>query len=316
MCRFVALLTVLVWLSAGAAFGAEYRLNNGDVLKGEAASFNDDGLAVRLDLGGFSPRVAWGKLTQETLKELAENPQAREFVEPYIEIPIEVRQAEKQKRKEIKVTEPSRVALPEGKTGFLASLANPVGWFLLGTLYLANLFSGYEISRFKSRPAALVVGVSVIAPILGPLIFALLPSGEAGAAGAPADAAAAPAEALNPMAQALPSTMAGSGLGLAAQGAKPGAGAASAYGQVYNRTSTTFERRFFETKFTGFFRVVPGDAEKDLLMVVKTPKSEIVGVRVTRISANEIHLQLQRGGETSVAFSEIVEVSTRAKSAK
>ena len=48
MCRFVASLMVLIWLNVFAAFGAEYRLNNGDVYKGEAASFNDDGLVVRL----------------------------------------------------------------------------------------------------------------------------------------------------------------------------------------------------------------------------------------------------------------------------
>ena len=51
-----------LWLSIAAAMGAEYRLNNGDVLNGQAASFNDDGLVVRLDLGGFSPRIPWGKL--------------------------------------------------------------------------------------------------------------------------------------------------------------------------------------------------------------------------------------------------------------
>src|SRR5689334_3055992 len=79
-------------LSLITAFGAEFRLNNGDVLKGEAASFNDDGLVVRLDIGGFSPRIAWGKLTQETLKQLAPNPQATEFVDPYIEIPPEVKE--------------------------------------------------------------------------------------------------------------------------------------------------------------------------------------------------------------------------------
>ena len=117
------------------------------------------------------------------------------------------------------------------------------------------------------------------------------------------------------MQQALPQSMAGSNLGLAAAGAK--AGGNPAYGQVYTRANTTIDRRFFETKFTGFFRVMPSDAEKDLVMVIRTPKKEIVATRVSRISASEIHFQLQQGGtETSVPFSEITEVSVRQKGAK
>jgi hypothetical protein len=111
--------------------------------------------------------------------------------------------------------------------------------------------------------------------------------------------------------------MQGSGLGLAGGAAAAGKPAANpAYSQVYNRSNTTFERRFFETKFTGFFRVVPADPEKDLVLVVKTPKQEIVATRVSRISASEIHLQLQRGSEASVTFGEITEVSVRPKGAK
>lgn len=318
MCRLgvVAALLILA-LNLCTARGAEFRLTNGDVYQGEASSFNDDGLVVRLGIGGFSPRVPWGKLTQDTLKLLADNPEAKDFVEPYIEIPPEVKAKEKEKRKEIKVAEPSRVPHTESKAGLFSALANPLGYALLGAIYLANLYSAREIARFRARPAALVMGVSAIAPIIGPILFALLPPGHAEME------AAAPPEApvtdgVNPMQQALPSGMAGSGLGLAAQahgGGKPGAN--PAYSQVYTRSNSTFDRRFFETKFTGFFRVVPSDAEKDLVMVIKTPKKELAALRVSRISANEVHFQLQQGGaEASVPFGEITEVSVRAKGAK
>lgn len=314
MCRLVASLFVVLCLNAAFALGEEFRLTNGDVYRGEASNFNDDGLVVRLDIGGFSPRIGWGKLTQETLKSLAENPEAKEFAEPFIDIPIEVRQAERAAKRKVTVTDPPRVPLPEGKTGFFASMANPVGYFLLGILYLANLYAGYEVARFRGRPIPLVVGLSAILPILAPAIFAILPSSDHAAPAA--DSAPAPAaDAVNPMAQALPSGMSGGGLGLAAHGG-PKAGAGSAYGQVYTRGDTTFDRRFFETKFTGFFRVVPGDAEKDLAMVIKTPKSEIVATRITRISASEAHFQLLRGSEMNVPFSEMTEVSTRPKGAK
>ena len=119
------------------------------------------------------------------------------------------------------------------------------------------------------------------------------------------------------MQQPLPSGMQGSSLGLAGTGGPAGKAAANpAYSQVYNRSNTTFDRRFFETKFTGFFRVVPADPEKDLVIVIKTPKQEMLATRVSRISASEIHLQLQRGTEASVGFGEITEVSVRPKGAK
>jgi hypothetical protein len=319
MCRLGLVSTLIVFcLNLVSAFGAEFRLTNNDVFTGQAASFNDDGLVIRLDLGGFSPRIPWGKLTQETLKQLAENPEAKDFVEPYIEIPVEVKEAEKQKKKEIRITEPEKVPHAPGKIGFFAAMANPLGFALLGIIYIANLYAAAQVARFKGRPIALVVGVSAIAPILGPILFALLPGpGYVPPEAAAPEASQAPAEGVNPMQQALPSGMQGSGLGLAGGGAAPGKTAANpAYSQVYNRTNTTFDRRFFETKFTGFFRVVPADPEKDLVLVIKTPKQEILATRVSRISANEIHLQLQRGTEANVPFGEITEVSVRPRSAK
>lgn len=317
MCRLGVVSTLLVLLlSVCPALGAEYRLTNGDIYTGQAASFNDDGLIVRLDIGGFSPRVPWGKLTQDTLKLLADNPEAAEYVEAYIEVPIEVKEAEKRKRQEIRITEPTKVPHTPGKVGFFAAMANPLGYALLAAIYLANLYAAAQVARFRGRPAGLVVGVSAIAPIIGPIIFALIPATPAYAPEAVAEAPAA-GDTVNPMQQALPTGMGGGGLGLAGGGAAPGKAAANpVYSQVYSRSNTTFDRRFFETKFTGFFRVAPAEPEKDLVIVVKTPKQEIVAVRISRISASDIHLQLQRGSETTVGFGEITEVSVRPKGSK
>lgn len=315
--RRLASILLLVMFWASPLFADEFKLSNGDVLRGEPASFNDDGLVVRLDIGGFSQRVPWGKFTQETLKKLEANDEAKPFVEPYIEVPLEIKEREKQKKKEIVVKEPTRVPLVESKSSFFASLANPVGWFLIGAVYLANLFAGLEVARWRGRPVALVVGVSAILPILGPIIFALLPSVHQAApvpdAAAAAQAEAAAATPVNPLAQAGGGQ---SGLGLAATGeANAGAGN-PAYNQVYNRSNSTFDRRFFETKFTGFFRVVPAEPEKSLVIVVKTQKAEYRAVRISRISATEVHFQVQTGAEVSVSFGEIVEISIKPKGAK
>ena len=317
MCRLgVVLVSLLLHLCA--AFGAEYRLTNGDVYRGEAISFNDDGVVVSLEIGGFSPRIPWGKLTQETLRELAELPEAKLYAEPYIEIPPEVKAAERAKRRQINVIEPPDKVphVDEGDdTGFFAAMANPLGYALLGLLYLANLYAAMEIARFRGRSKALVVGVSAIAPILGPVLFALIPGAHAHIDTSVVPEAPAPAENVNPMQQALPAGMAAGGLGLASAGAGKAA-ANPAYTTVHTRANATFDRRFFETKFSGFFRVVPADAEKDLVIVVKTPKQELIATRISRISGSEVHFQLQRGTEASVGFGEITEVSVRPKGAK
>ena len=318
MFRLGVVCTLLaLWLGVSSAFAAEYKLSNGDVYTGQAASFNDDGIIVRLDLGGFSPRVPWGKLSQETLKQLVEVPEAKEFAEPYIEIPIEVKERQREAKKEIRIAEPPKVPHAAERTGFFAAMANPLGYALLGIIYIANLWAAVQIARWKARPIALVVGVSAVAPILGPILFSLIPPADYVPAEAPPQEAPAAETGVNPMQQALPSGMQASSLGLAGGGAAaPKAVANPAYSQVYSRTNTTFDRRFFETKFTGFFRVAPAEPEKDLVIVVKTPKQEYVAARVSRISASEIHFQLQRGTEASVPFGEITEVSVRPKGAK
>ena len=88
---------------------------------------------------------------------------------------------------------------------------------------------------------------------------------------------------------------------------------------IYTRGEFTFNRRFFETKFPGFFRVVPSEADKDLVMVIKAVRGEYVGKRISRISMNEMHIQLQSGNasaEVMVPFVEIQSVQIRHKDAK
>jgi hypothetical protein len=97
-----------------------------------------------------------------------------------------------------------------------------------------------------------------------------------------------------------------------AGGAKPGTEP-----KVFRRTEHTINRRFIETQFPGFFRVVPSEAEKDLVIVFRTPRKEFVGRRITRISASEVHLQVLSGvGEVAVTIAEITEIQVRHKDAK
>lgn len=293
--------------------GAEFKSTNGDIYKGEASSFNDEGLIVRLEIGGFSPRLNWSRLTQETLMEVSKNPAAAKFAEAFIDVPAEAKPVKK--KKEIVVKPVPRVERP-AKAGLFASWSSPVGMALLLSFFVANLYAAFEIARYRNRPAAVICTISALIPVFGPLLFLSMPTLEehnqvdegAGAAGetvaeAPKAAAKAPAAA------------SGGGLGLAAHDK----GKADTGGDktVYKRGDTTFNRRFFETKFPGFFRVVPAEADKDLALVIRGPKSEHVAKRISRISMTEMHIQpVHGGGEVAIPFGEISEVLVRNKDAK
>jgi len=89
--------------------------------------------------------------------------------------------------------------------------------------------------------------------------------------------------------------------------------------QVFQRGAFTFNRRFFETKFPGFFGVVRREAEKDLLLVIKAARGEYTGTRITRIAGNDLHLEIHKGAaseEVLIPFTEIKEVQLKHKDAQ
>ncbi|MEW6160174.1 MAG: hypothetical protein AB1813_22305 [Verrucomicrobiota bacterium] len=315
MRRFYCLVVLFGWIALLGlpSLAGEYKLLNGDIIRGDPAGFNEDGVSFRLDIGGFSPRISWGKFTQESLKEIAKDSRATRFAEPFIEIPPEVKQRQRAEKKDIPIKPVPRVERPEKKIALGAAFATPAGVLVLIVLFIGNLYAAYEVAVFRHRPIAMVCGISVILPILGPLFFLAMPTleDESMAEGAAPEAEAA-ATVVNPMA----ATGTGSSLSIASA-ERPGPSGGAMEQATYKRGDTTFNRRFFETKFPGFFRVVPSEAEKDLVLVVRTPKAEYVAKRISRISSNEMHLQLLRGAtEVSVSFGEITEVQVRHKDAK
>jgi hypothetical protein len=85
---------------------------------------------------------------------------------------------------------------------------------------------------------------------------------------------------------------------------------------IFPRGEFSFNRRFFETKFAGFFRVIPTEAEKDLVLVIKASRGEFVGRRISRITPNELYLQVVKdnaSAEEMIPFAEIAEVQIRHK---
>ena len=302
-------------LLTGAAHADTFKLNNGETITGEilAASGNDAGVQVKLGEGKYE-RVPWGSFSQEDLRKFAQNKKLEPFVEPFIEISPE----EKIKKTEVNITQPRRLERPPAQSFFGALLSSGLGWTIFLLLYAANLYAAYEVSIFRAQPALLVCGVSAVLPLAGPIIFLSMPTkikpAEPTWQTAP-EPAPETATALNPMQDVAAEHPAG--LRLAQDQAEAAAPALPA-ATTYQRGQFTFNRRFFETKFPGFFGVIRRDADRDMVLVVKSSRGEFIGQRINRIAANDFHLQVQKGHaseEVMVPFIEIQEIQLKHKDA-
>jgi hypothetical protein len=310
---------VLFVLSGTALLGGTYSLTDGQIVTGDPISYTENGVVLRSPVDGILPRISWGRFTQRSLKQLraeGRTPKDGAFIEPFITELVE----EKAKRKVVKVRPVERIPLPAGRTGLFAAFSSPLGLVILGALYLANLYAALEIARYRLMPPALVCGLAAVFPVVIPIIFLILPTrtqeeieaeqAEPGAATEPE-----PVSPLSPGPAPMgsPSSGARGGLKLAGGGQEPAPGAGTEP-VVFQKGDFTFNRRFFETRMPGFFRVVPGDAEKDMVVMIKSLRGEYVGRRITRITPNELDLQTFKGDVTAdvlIPFNEIQEVQIR-----
>jgi hypothetical protein len=301
-----------LWLCALCCAGARaetFELTDGQTLTADIVSWNEAGLLLNLG-GGKYERYPWTRFSQATLKALAQKPKLAPLVEPFLEIPVESRI----KKTEVQIKPVERLALPPRGSLFGALFGSSVGLAALLLIYAANLYAAYEISIVRAYPAAMVCGIAAVAPIIGPAVFLCLPTRVASAEEwKPGHAPAHAAEAVAPGAEA-PVETAGAGVAAAEAPSAPKLPPT----QVFARGQFTFNRRFFETKFPGFFGLIRRDADKDMVLVVKAARGEFVAHRITRITANEIYLDVRKGAasqEVSVPFVEIREVQFKHKDA-
>jgi hypothetical protein len=311
-------------LLTGQLCAETYKLTNGESLTGEVlpTSANDQGVQVKIGEGQYQ-RVPWASFSQEDLKNFVKNQRMEPFVEPFIEIT----QEEKIKKTEVNIKEPPRLERPARQSLLGALSSSTLGIFVLLVLYGATVYAGYEVALFRAQPPALVCGLSAI-PLLGllsPIVFLSMPTRvgktaaevrEAEAAAAapaqePASHPPAAADDVNPMQGQVEHP---ASLKLAPTEAKSNVPETV----TYQRGQFTFNRRFIETKFPGFFGVVRRDADRDMLLVIKTSRGEYSGQRISRIAANDLHLEIQRGAATEevlIPFQEIQQIRLKHKDA-
>jgi hypothetical protein len=322
----------LLWTISGlwlcgllAAAGAEsFPLADGTTVGGDIVSFNDNGIILRTGDDKYTDRLPWLKFSQDGLKQLAQNPKIDPFVAPF----IAPEPAEQAPKTEIKIQNVPRLDRSSPASLFGGLLSSPVGLMALLLIYAANLYAGYEIARFRARPTGLVMGVAAALPIAGPVIFLLLP----GLRTAAAPAAETPVETSAEI-PAAGAPVASEPHRFLVPGVKPeeihiatGSWEAGApptppdqpETEVFQRGQFMFNRRFFETKFSGFFGIVRREADKDKVLQVKTPRTLFVAERISRIAANEVHFEVLRGDsrqEVMVPFAEIQEIQLKHKKA-
>jgi hypothetical protein len=212
---------------------------------------------------------------------------------------------------------PPRLERPPNGSLLGALFHSSVGIFALLLIYAANLYAAYEIAVVRAYAPPMVCGIAAVAPFIGPVIFLCLPTRMDKPALETVEAEPLPEAAGDHASMAdAPAGAAHSSLHIA----RPDAAATGSLPatQVFQRGQFTFNRRFLETKFSGFFGLIRRDAEKDLLLLIKSARGEYTVNRITRIAANDMHVEIRKGAATSeiqVPFAEIQEIQLKHKDA-
>lgn len=295
-------------LLAYEAPAPDFKMTDGSVLSGELVAPNDDGTVIRRSSGGLTSRLGWDRFAQDTLVEMAKDEKLKEWVQAFIEVP----DAGAAERPELVIKDPpGKVARPAKRPGLFSALfSTQAGMFIVLILLAGNLYAAYEVAIFRNYPAAAVMGTSLILPVLGPILFLCMPTRVREDVVLESQFEA-PQEVHNTGSQELAAAgLGGSALSLSA-GKHAAPSVANVQSATYKRGDVEFNRQFFERTFPQFFRVSRADGDKDLVMVIKSSKGEVIGNRITRISTSEMGVAALKGHEVQVRFGDISEVQLR-----
>lgn len=286
-----------------AAAADTYSLADGGAVGGDIVKFDDNGVMIHTPEEVYT-NVPWGRFSQDALKQLSANPKLKALVDPFI-LPTE---SQRPPKPEIKVNAVVRMDHPAPSL-FGGLFKSGLGIFILLLVYGANLFAAYEISIVKARVAAQVMGVAAILPIIGPVIFLIMPMQVEALPEevAPVDAPPAPGSAQKMAQQQIEIGDASwkTQEGGETRDKKPEA-------QVYARGKFTFNRRFIETRFAAFMGATDGDLAKKFSMEVRTMKDQFAVERIAQIGAAEIIFETPRG-QVTVPMTDIQEIKLNPK---
>ena len=319
------------------ATSADFKLLNGKTLSGEAMGQNNLGVIIRDAEGKMSSRMAWTNFTQEALKEFAKNAKSKQYVEILIEEPEQdldtslMPTIQKRARPPIKLVPVEKPERYKTRPGFLGSIfTSTIGWFTLFILYAANLFAGYEIAIYRRRPVKLVIGICAAAPLVGPITFLCMPEIKKVKEG-PAPVAVEEQKADAPAPKHMKLALGGKAHGGAAHGAPAAvdpladvptmapAAANIPATQYFKRGEVSFNRRYIESKFAPFFKMVLGEKEQDLFLVFNTVRGQFITQHVVKSSQADMTVKIEAEGGASCdqtfQFNDIQEIQIRHREA-
>ena len=286
-----------------AAHAETLTLTDGSSFTGEIIKFDDSGLLLNMT-GDVYTNLSWGRFSQESLKELAQNaklnskkPPVASMVEPFIEPP----ESERKPKPEITLN-PSLIRLtrPANPSLLGGLVKSPLGLVILLVVYLANLYAGFEVAIVRARSIGQVVGISAILPILAPIIFLAMPiKVEVPPEVTPAEPAPKPGA--RPEVQVTEAS-----LKQAEEAKKP-------QPQIFARGKFTFNKRFIETKFAGFASVEPAGDAKMFTMEVKTGQGTFAVERIAQVGLTDVIFETVQRGQVTVPFADIQEIKLNPK---
>jgi hypothetical protein len=268
-------------------------LLDGSSLSGDILRFDGEGLMLRLPDNTYT-NLAWSQFSQDSLKDLSsQNPKIGSIVEPFIE-PSE---PEHPAQAQIDIKPVSRLDRPAHPSLIGGFVQSPVGLFILLVLYAANLWAAFEISLFKLRKPAEVMGLSAILPLIGPIIFLVMGEKPPPAASEePTEAVTAPAGTVGGAQTDIPIIEVTNKV----EEKKPET-------QLFARGKFTFNKRFVETKFAGFIGEPKGEAIH-FKMELKSAKEQFAVDRITQITMTEVIFDTVQRKQVTVLLADIQEI--------
>ncbi len=295
---FIFSLALVVACGAAMAETLTLTLTDGSTQAGDIIKFDDNGLMLRS--GEIYTNVPWGQLSQNSLKQLAGNPKMR----PYVEVFIMPDASQRPAPPVIKINPVTRLERPANPSLLGGLVGSPVGLFILLMLYAGNLYAAFEVSIVRARPAAQVVGLSALLPLIGPVIFLAMPmKAESPPEEAPADAPiSAPAVAVTEEIQITDASW-------QPQGEK------KPEEQVYARGKFTFNKRFIETRFAAFIGAKPGELAGKYTMEVRTMKAHFIVAHIVQVTPVEVVFETVERSRQTVPMSDISEIKLNPKTA-
>ncbi|MBU6409483.1 MAG: hypothetical protein KGR98_03750 [Verrucomicrobia bacterium] len=335
-----AILALCLGCCLPAAVGSEtYSLADGTTASGDIVTFDGRGVILRIAQDTYSDRISWIKFSQDSLKVLAKNPKVAPFVAPFIEPAAAARRPPS-----VAIAAVPHLANQPAGSFFGALFSSAVGLVVVLLAYGANIVAGSEIAAFRARPLGMGIGVAAVLPIIGPAVLLSLPTVPVKAAPDELSTAEA-ASSAEPHRFAVPGVVAPPPPRPPQPRPQPAAPAIAAAGapepeqpqeeiqivaggfsgepppkphqtEIFQRGQFMFNRRFFETKFAGFFGIARAEGDRSKVLLVKTAGALLTVQRISQVGAGDIHFEVIQGGqvqEVMVPFGDIQQVQVKSK---